>query len=91
MATGLPVIATDYPGVRAVIDDETGTLVPRGDPAAVAAALAELVAAGPESRAAIGAAGRAKAEREWSWPSLVDRMDAAYAEAIEARTRRVGR
>jgi glycosyltransferase involved in cell wall biosynthesis len=91
MATGLPVIATDYPGVRAVVDDETGTLVPRGDPAAVAAALAELVAAGPESRAAIGAAGRAKAEREWSWPSLVDRMDAAYAEAIEARTRRVGR
>ena len=91
MATGLAVIATDYPGVRAVADDETGILVPRGDPAAAAAALAELVAAGPERRAAIGAAGRAKAEREWSWPSLVDRMDAAYAEAIEARSRRTRR
>jgi glycosyltransferase involved in cell wall biosynthesis len=89
MASGLPVIATDYPGVRAVVDDETGTLVPRGDTAAVAAAIAELVAGGPRRRKAIGAAGRAKAEREWSWPSLVDRMDAAYAEAIEAREERM--
>jgi glycosyltransferase involved in cell wall biosynthesis len=91
MATGLPVIATDYPGVRAVVDEATGTLVPRGDPQAVAAALRELAEAGPERRAQIGAAGRAKAEREWSWPSLVERMDAAYAEAIEARSERSGR
>jgi glycosyltransferase involved in cell wall biosynthesis len=88
MASGLPVIATDYPGVRAVVDDETGTLVPRGDAAAVAAAVGELVAAGPRRRKAIGAAARSKAEREWSWPSLVERMDAAYAEAIEARRER---
>jgi D-inositol-3-phosphate glycosyltransferase len=91
MASGLPVIATDYPGVRAVVDDETGTLVPRGDPAAVAAAVGELVAAGPRRRKAIGAAARSKAEREWSWPSLVERMDAAYAEAIAARGERSGR
>ncbi len=32
MACGLPVIATDYPGVRAVVDDgETGIVVPPGD------------------------------------------------------------
>jgi glycosyltransferase involved in cell wall biosynthesis len=91
MSTGLPVIATDYPGVRAVVDEATGTLVPEGDPEAVAAALRELVAAGADRRAAIGAAGRVKAEREWSWPSLVERMDAAYAEAIEARRERSGR
>ena len=37
MACGLPAIATDYPGVRAVIDEgENGLLVPRGDPDAVA-------------------------------------------------------
>jgi glycosyltransferase involved in cell wall biosynthesis len=90
MASGLPVIATDYPGVRAVVDEETGILVSPGDPAAVAAALTDLVGAGPERREAIGAAGRAKAEREWSWPSLVDRMDAAYSETIEARDRRRG-
>jgi hypothetical protein len=39
----------------------------------------------------MGAAGRAKADREWAWPALLDRMDAAYAEAIEARDRRIGR
>lgn len=86
MACGLPVIATDYPGVRAVVDDgTTGTLVPRGEPAAVAATLRDLVAAGDEGRHAMGERGRAKALREWSWPELVDRMDGAYAEAIAVR------
>jgi glycosyltransferase involved in cell wall biosynthesis len=90
MACGLPAIATDYPGVRAVIDEgETGLLAPAGDAAAVAKALDRL--AGDEAlREQLGAAGRAKAEREWSWPHLVDRMDAAYAEAIEARGAKVG-
>ena len=90
MACGLPAIATDYPGVRAVVDDGvTGTLVPAGDPRAVARALGELAGAGPERRAEMGERGRAKAVREWSWPTLVDRMDGAYAEAIEARRAKV--
>ena len=89
MACGLPAIATDYPGVRAVVDEgETGLLVPARDASAVAAALAELDDAGAEGRAELGRHGRAKAEREWSWPRLVERMDGAYAEAIEVRRRR---
>src|SRR5690606_22245530 len=57
MASGLPVVATDYPGVRAVVDDgETGLLAPRGDAVAVAARLRELITAAPEDRAAMGAA-----------------------------------
>ncbi len=88
MACGLPAIATDYPGVRAVIDEGVnGTLVPRGDPGAVAAALAGLVAAGPERRSELGAAGRAKAISEWGWARLVERMEGAYAEAIDARNK----
>jgi glycosyltransferase involved in cell wall biosynthesis len=91
MACGLPAIASDYPGVRAVVDDgETGLVVARNDPAAVAAAVQQL-ATDREARARMGAAGRAKAEAEWSWPQLVDRMDAVYAEAIEARRRKAGR
>jgi glycosyltransferase involved in cell wall biosynthesis len=87
MASGLPVVATDYPGVRAVVvEGETGVLAPRGDVGAVASRLRELVAAGAEGRRTIGAAGRARAEREWNWPRLVDRMDRAYAEAIVARS-----
>ena len=88
MACGLATIATDYPGVRAVVDDGvTGVLVPRGDPAAVAGALAELAAA-PERRAELGERGRAKAVAEWSWPRLVERMDGAYAEAVAVRRAR---
>ena len=87
MAAGLPAIATDYPGVRAVIDEgDTGLLVPRGDAAAVAGAVGQLVAA-PERRREMGERGRAKAIAEWSWPRLVERMDDAYAQAIAARRR----
>jgi glycosyltransferase involved in cell wall biosynthesis len=90
MACGLPTIATEYPGVRAVVDEgETGILVPPGDPQAVAAAIQRMVDSGPSGRGDMGIAGRQKAERLWSWPSLLDRMDAAYAEAISARRRRV--
>jgi glycosyltransferase involved in cell wall biosynthesis len=91
MACGLPTIATDYPGVRAVVDEgETGLLVPAGDPDVVAAVLRELADLGAEGRRRMGAAGRAKAEREWSWPALLDRMDAAYAEAIAVRAAKTG-
>ncbi len=90
MACGLPAIATDYPGVRAVVEEgATGLLVPRGDPGAVAGALRKLTDAGPESVRRLGANGREKALREWSWPQLVERMDVAYAEAIEARRRKM--
>ncbi len=88
MACGLAAIATDYPGVRAVVDDgETGIVVPPGDPAAVAAAM-ERLAGDTEARRRMGAAGRVKAEREWAWPALLDRMDTAYAEAIAERRRK---
>ncbi len=88
MACGLPTIATDYPGVRAVVDPEvTGVLVPRGDPNAVATALRGLIEAGAERRQALGEAGRRKAVARWSWPQLVERMDRVYAEAIAHRRR----
>ncbi|MFL5870132.1 MAG: glycosyltransferase family 4 protein [Solirubrobacterales bacterium] len=91
MACGLPTIATEYPGVRAVIDDaETGLLVKPGDPEAVAAAIRGLIEAGSAGRARMGAAGRQKAERLWSWPRLLDRMEGAYAEAIAARRETLG-
>jgi glycosyltransferase involved in cell wall biosynthesis len=91
MACGLPTIATEYPGVRAVVDEgETGLLVPPGEARAAAEAIRRLLDAGRDNRAAMGLAGRAKAERLWSWPSLLDRMDTAYAEAIAERRRRSG-
>jgi glycosyltransferase involved in cell wall biosynthesis len=86
MACGLPTIVTDYPGVRAVVDEgETGLVVPPGAGNGVPAAIEELIEAGAEARARMGAAGRRKCERLWSWPHLLDRMDDAYAEAIATR------
>jgi glycosyltransferase involved in cell wall biosynthesis len=90
MACGLPAIASDYPGVRAVVNEgETGLLVPRGDAGAVAAAMNRL-AADPAERARMGAAGRTKAEASWNWPRLVERMDGAYRQAIESRRSKAG-
>jgi glycosyltransferase involved in cell wall biosynthesis len=89
MACGLPVIATEYPGVRAVVDDGlNGVLVEPGDAGAVAGAIDRLVAGGRDGRHRIGGAGREKAAREWSWPRLLDRMDDAYRGAIETRRAR---
>jgi glycosyltransferase involved in cell wall biosynthesis len=91
LACGLPAVATDYPGVRAVIDEgETGYLVPAGSSAAVAEALDRLVGAGREGRERMGAEGRRRCEQRWAWPALLDRMDAAYAEALSARSEKLG-
>ncbi|MGI8460850.1 MAG: glycosyltransferase family 4 protein, partial [Solirubrobacterales bacterium] len=86
MASGLAVVATEYPGVRAVVDDgANGVVVGRGDVGAVAEALARLADAGAEERGRLGSQGRAKAEHEWSWERLLDRMDETYRDAIETR------
>ncbi|HSJ16742.1 MAG TPA: glycosyltransferase family 4 protein [Solirubrobacterales bacterium] len=86
MACGLPAVATEYPGVRAVIEPGiNGVLAPPSDAAAVAAALRSVAELGAEGRRRLGEAGREKAVREWSWPRLVNRMEGAYREAIERR------
>ena len=90
MACGLPAIATDYPGVRAVVDTDTGVLVPAGDSAAAAEALDRMVEMGEDGRRGLGEAGRRKAEEQWAWPALLDRMEEAYEEAIAARRQKLG-
>jgi glycosyltransferase involved in cell wall biosynthesis len=89
MACGLPVIATEYPGVEAVVEaGRNGLLVAPGDAGAVAAAIGRLLGAGEEGRRRMGGAGREKAVREWAWPRLLDRMDDIYRGAIETRRER---
>jgi glycosyltransferase involved in cell wall biosynthesis len=76
MAAGLPVVASHVPGhVDTVAHGETGTLVPADDPVALAAAAAAFLADPARARVA-GAAGRARARRDFS----VDRMAAEVAE-----------
>ncbi|MBN8873772.1 MAG: glycosyltransferase [Rhodospirillales bacterium] len=65
MSEGVPVIGTRHAGiVEAVVDGETGLLVPQADPAALAAAIATLCA-DPARRHAMGAAGRRRVRADF--------------------------
>jgi colanic acid/amylovoran biosynthesis glycosyltransferase len=59
LAMEVPVVATDEVGLPEVVRPEWGTLVPPRDPAALAAALAELLSRPAEEREAMGRSGRA--------------------------------
>jgi glycosyltransferase involved in cell wall biosynthesis len=81
MAAGLPVVASDVGGNRALIQDgHDGLLVPFGDAPATGRALAELLTDGPRARtirenARSGAAGRTVAR-------MVDETLAVFREAL---------
>lgn len=86
MAAGRAVVASDIPGYRTVVTPSVnGVVTPPGDPAALAAAVADL-AADPERRAALGANGRERA-LEFAWPRVTDRIEAVYREALARRGR----
>jgi glycosyltransferase involved in cell wall biosynthesis len=79
---GLPAVGTVAGGIPEVIaDEETGLLVPRGDPAALAAAIDRLAADGP-LRHALGVAAAARARSEFSVGRLVDQTLTVYREVL---------
>jgi glycosyltransferase involved in cell wall biosynthesis len=80
MHAGLPVVATRASSLpELVADGETGYLVPVDDPVSLAAAL-ERALGHPE----LGAAGRARALREFSVARMADRHAALYATLVSA-------
>jgi glycosyltransferase involved in cell wall biosynthesis len=72
---GLPVVATRWRGIPAVVDDGvTGFLVPVRDPAALALALEQLILdAG--LRQSLGAAGRRKYLEEFTIDRHLERLE----------------
>ncbi|MDX6743191.1 glycosyltransferase family 4 protein [Actinocorallia sp. A-T 12471] len=75
-ATGLPVVAGDSGGAPdAVLEGETGTVVPGTSPGAIADAVASLLE-DPEAARAMGERGRAWVEREWTWARQAARFTA---------------
>jgi len=79
-AAGVPQVAGDSGGAaEAVVDGETGLVVQRpDDPAAVAAAIAQLLD-DPDRCEQMGAAGRARAVAHFSYDALAARLDTALA------------
>jgi glycosyltransferase involved in cell wall biosynthesis len=83
MAAGRAVVATDVGGAReAVRDSETGYLVPAGDSAEMADRLMRLLIE-PGLARAMGAAGRALVEREFSCAALTARTERLYRELLD--------
>ena len=81
MAHGRPVVATRVGGVPDIVSDgRDGVLVEPGDPGALAAAVAGLLA-DPERAAKLGAAARGRVA-EMSPERVAERMDAIYREVL---------
>ena len=82
MALGKPVVATAVGGVPEVVaDQETGLLVPPGDPEAVAAAVSELLE-DPERAAAMGRNGRRRAVEHFGVHQMLARTKQVYADVL---------
>src|SRR5438045_87361 len=81
-ACAAPVVASDIPGYREVVTEETGALVPPGDAEALADTIAALLKDEP-ARVERGRAARERAESEYAWP-LLARPVADCAEQILA-------
>lgn len=78
-ACAVPVVVSDAGGLpEVVVDGQTGFVVPRDDPEAAAAALANLVQ-DRHRRQAMGAAGRRHVEANYSWGASVAAMNDVYA------------
>ena len=85
MAAGLPVVACDVGGnPEAVVDGETGRLVPPRNAAAFASAVAELLA-DPEKRKTMGEAGRLRATGRFSLDRMVGEMESLYESLARGR------
>lgn len=83
MAVGLPVVATTVSAVPEVVSDgETGWLVPPGDPAALADALAEALADADERRRR-GEAGRRRLLERFALPRMMAEVRSVYDEVLE--------
>ncbi len=78
MRGGLPVVAADVGGTReAVVEGETGLVVPPADVPALASALARLLS-DPELRVRLGGAGRRRFEERFTFERMASQTLALY-------------
>lgn len=82
MACGTPLVASAVGALPELVAGDAGLLVPPGDAAALAAALAELLGA-PRRRTAMGAVGRGRAVGTYSWRAVARQTVTEYRTAME--------
>ena len=80
-AAGLPVIAGDIPPLREVVREGIDGLHARNEAHAVAAAILALLR-DPAAAKRMGESGRERAAREYTWPAVAKRTEAAYHAAL---------
>jgi phosphatidyl-myo-inositol alpha-mannosyltransferase len=80
-ACAAPVVASDIPGYREVVTEETGALVPPGDADALAETIAGLLEDEP-LRVERGRAARERAVTEYAWPLLARRLADCYESVL---------
>ncbi|HEX8374266.1 MAG TPA: glycosyltransferase, partial [Geminicoccaceae bacterium] len=88
LSHGIAVVATPVGAVPdAIVDGESGLLVPAGDAPALAAALARVIA-DPGLRRSLGDHARARFDARFSIPAHVDRLARIYADVRAGRADR---
>lgn len=85
MACGVPVVVTPEVGLALEVQAEGAGQVVSGDPKVLGRAIAALLA-DPAGREKLGKAGRAVAERKYSWGTVAAQMEAAYFDVLQLKS-----
>lgn len=79
MASGVPVVASDLPGVR-MIAEYAGNVVPPGNSADLAQAIYGFFAAGERDRRIWKQNARLAAQDSFSWDKIIDQLEMLYSQ-----------
>ncbi len=78
-ASGLPIVSTRVSGAEEIVrNDETGYLVPPGNPSALAEAMRKVMALSSDERKRMGEAARRRVEELFHIERVVDRWEEVY-------------
>jgi glycosyltransferase involved in cell wall biosynthesis len=84
LASGTPVVASNLPGVRTLVNHgDDGLLVTPNDPSALAEALRQILIDERQCRE-MGMRGREKIRADFDWSQIGRRLEAIYAEVLHA-------
>jgi phosphatidylinositol alpha-mannosyltransferase len=82
MAAGKPVIASNVPGVRAVLDDKINGYLTQPKNVAELSSKIRLLLDNESLRYNMGHNGRVKAQKKYSWPLIVKKLEEIYEDCV---------